>query len=729
MMSLGYGTPIQEMEEWLSYWAAHQTDPFLPVEQQIFSRPDYFWQRGSKESIVLEYYAKFFGEAAYRKATAELVNRWQDNKGNQWATPEYWTDFYNLAYTRAIRSWRTYGLSGCLFHVSFFFPALYEKGRLGGRLTSFGETISRVNAPVLFYLAGPPEDFVGKDHNYFGGEKARKSGVLINQTFHPLAGRMSWRLETADGRELTAGSAPVTVEPGRRLFQPMEFELPAVREKTRLRITARFEETGSDTVRSDSFRLTLFPKREAAAPGKPVALIDETGETAEALKNLGVSCQLFNAETITAGRTSFQDYQLLVIGKNSYPAAVKIFTENIPFVRQVGEGLNVLVLEQANRNVAGLSVENFASRQAFIRDSASPLLAGLEDEDFSDWRGESRRLPAYQSWNPNSKWNDNPQIPSKYGHSNSFGQGRFWHWTNKGLVATFTYEKPQLGNFRVLLDHEFDLLYTPLIEFRNGKGRMIFSQLDLVDHCENEPVAALLMDRLIRELNRPAGREPEPAGLAGNGPDRNRLEELRIEHREGLAGPVTYLAPEAAVEPAALEKYLKEGGLILVSLRDQAAADRLPVRITVEKRPYFKADLPAEPFFAGLSRSDFYFRKVVEIPQVTSINGRPAENGTLGVIPVGRGRLVYLQVFPELWKDPWQQGKCRRILSTVLANLGAASRAVPDFRLIGGYGLVNEWLAGYHTEVPALDARPMVKESPLYPKPALDFDPAAHYVW
>ena len=40
-----------------------------------------------------------------------------------------------------------------------------------------------------------------------------------------------------------------------------------------------------------------------------------------------------------------------------------------------------------------------------------------------------------------------------------------------------------------------------------------------------------------------------------------------------------------------------------------------------------------------------------------------------------------------------------------------------------------EWMLGYDNVVKDLDKRPMVKESPLYEKPALDFDPDKHRIW
>ena len=82
-----------------------------------------------------------------------------------------------------------------------------------------------------------------------------------------------------------------------------------------------------------------------------------------------------------------------------------------------------------------------------------------------------------------------------------------------------------------------------------------------------------------------------------------------------------------------------------------------------------------------------------------------------------------------MFDDAWKETKVIRLYNTILSNLGVKSRVSPDFSLIGGYGMVEEWLPGYYPKVPDRKNRPMVKESPLYRKPALNFDPNVHYVW
>jgi len=70
-----------------------------------------------------------------------------------------------------------------------------------------------------------------------------------------------------------------------------------------------------------------------------------------------------------------------------------------------------------------------------------------------------------------------------------------------------------------------------------------------------------------------------------------------------------------------------------------------------------------------------------------------------------------------------------RLYNTVLTNLQVESTVRVDTKLIGGFGRPIEWLIGYENTIADLEKRPVVKDSPLYAEPALDFDPDMHRIW
>ena len=122
------------------------------------------------------------------------------------------------------------------------------------------------------------------------------------------------------------------------------------------------------------------------------------------LRKAGVSYQLVNIDTIDGGVSSLTKYPLLVIGKNSYSEAEAIFRNQLPVEGTVHEGLNILCLEQRNRYVMGLKLENLNARQAFIRAKDSLLFKQSSDNDFTHWRGESKLLPPYPEWSDTADW-------------------------------------------------------------------------------------------------------------------------------------------------------------------------------------------------------------------------------------------------------------------------------------------------------------------------------------
>ena len=747
MHSLSYGVPIQEMEEWMGYWARTRPWAFLPIEQQIFSRPAYFWQRGSKESVILEHHARFFGEKGYRMASHELVDWWRESGMTaKWgrnrdlpASQEYWRDLYCLAFKRALRTWRTYRMTGCLWHVPTKMDYLFERNTWdpNAELSQFGKLMKTVNDSVVFYIGGPEADFAAKDHNFWAGESIEKSLILVNNSMGDLPGKVAWKAATESGKSLGGGEETLGVRQGEVLFHPITVKAPDVKERTPVTISASYRSDDGKWSFDDTFQLAVFPRATDVSPVKglerPVAVFDTTGETVAVLKEMGVPHKWFTREAVVAGSTSLLPYSMLIIGKNSFPEAVENFRHNIPFSHTVREGFNVLVLSQRNRNVAGLSVECLKTHRAFTLDRQSALLADLKPEDFAEWRGESRQLPAYQSWCKPWGARATDSLGDKHGQKNSFGQRRFYHWSNKGMIATFCYEKPQIGNFRCLLQNGFDLLYSPLIEFREGKGKVIFSQLDLVDHYRVDPVATLLFERLIADCARPVERGLMKMGYVGGDGGKELLDALRVDYVSGTRRrEVVFFELSEMEDGTRLESFVNAGGTAVVSVYDRGSAAKLPVKVTVEESRYFKTKVPDDAIFAGLSMSDFYYRRVRDdIPLVTSVDGQGPVSGVVGVIPYGKGRIVYIQVEPEMFDDLWHVSKAHRVWSTVLTKLGVASKAAPDFLLIGGYGVANEWMPGYGGKVEKLDARPMVtaEQSPLYRAPALDFDPNQSYVW
>src|SRR5205823_2242653 len=96
---------------------------------------------------------------------------------------------------------------------------------------------------------------------------------------------------------------------------------------------------------------------------------------------------------------------------------------------------------------------------------------------------------------------------------------RVWRCGNRGNVTSVLIEKPARGDFLPILDGGFSLQYSPLMEYREGKGLVLFCQLDVTGRTENDPTAEILVRNILRYVSdwKPVPRRKavyagEPAG-------------------------------------------------------------------------------------------------------------------------------------------------------------------------------------------------------------------------
>ena len=76
----------------------------------------------------------------------------------------------------------------------------------------------------------------------------------------------------------------------------------------------------------------------------------------------------------------------------------------------------------------------------------------------------------------------------------------FCFWRGDHIVARKTLAKPNGGRFRALVDSggPNGLVYVPLLEVLDGRGRYLLSQLAIGEKLATEPVAQVLLENMIR---------------------------------------------------------------------------------------------------------------------------------------------------------------------------------------------------------------------------------------
>ncbi len=718
---LGFGVPLQEREDWPSAWSARRRVALFCAELCFpfsFSWSDvdardanvYGWGEKDKMSLHLEHGARYLGEAAYGMSERLLADSFncRDADGD----PARVVREVSARFIRGtFRSWRTYGVScigafgitgGGYGHLVSSFSGRAQPQPAWGNLKTPGPKSDRCFepapmekpnevyqvtrdawSPVLVYVGGHP-DFSLKDHAYFAGETVRKQVVVVNDLFEDATVRVDWECVSGD-RRIAGGSENIPVGAGTVAFREVSFRAPDVGERTEAEIRLR-PECDAVEMAQDAFALQFFPVERAGAV-QGVALLDSQGGAARMLERAGVSAHRVATAAEAAGS------RMLVIGRGSLTPDVDA-GDLLPAVR---DGLNVLCLEQTPDGLLGGVLDDTYERYTFAAAPGHPALEGLAPADLVNWRGESDFCEPYPE--------PAPETERAYPEE-------FWHWGNRGIVSTYVMRKPHLGNARAVLSCGFDMESAPLVEAFEGRGTVVFCQLDVTSRYGSDPAATRIVDNLLRYLARPAPAAKAVAVIGDDGA-REALELLGYEHKP--AGDPAALSPDDTVlvvgdaaaalpQKAAVERFVRAGGLC-ISLAG-AAGDWLPFPVSAAPTKVGRTLLPGRhPLLEGLGAGDFYWRRPYD---VTAVQPRAdgvfvLDTGVLAVVPFGEGRCVLCQVDPLQFREEREDldraftvayQKSLRVLNALLLNAGARSAErlslVPTSRTVEWVPIVTE---------------------------------------
>jgi hypothetical protein len=693
--------PIQELDDWFEHWSTAGVKPMVLVEYGVPFGWDWAmyrgWYEGHREFgsaaapweyCLAEWNAQFLGDAAYKISDREKRNlRWeaqQFRQGRPWLRWDYPFPVgdarldemqpVQTAYTTDNwRAFRTWGLSANSpwEHDRFWklrdgfqhrrqelqvdwdnlqqpgyspdfidntysrFDMAYERSDWVASPTA--KSLLRNNMPLLGWIAGKPEHFTAKDHTFYPGETVEKQFIVINNSRLPVTCECAW---TTDLGAPVRGSTPLVVPAGDQRRVPIRLNLPAGLAPGSYQITASFKFSTGET-QDDSFTLQVIPRSSAAHPVSKIALFDPPGQTAKLLAGLGVTCQ-----PVDAG-ADLSSFDVLLIGKGALT-----LDGPAPALNRVRDGLKVVVFEQTGEVLEkrlGFRVEEYGLRQVWPRVPDSPLLASLDAETLRDWRGSSTLLPSTLAYKLSPRYSGAPTV-SWCGLEVT----RLWRCGNWGNVASVLIEKPPRGDFLPIVDGGYALQYSPLLEYREGRGLVLFCQMDVTARTESDPAAETLAGNILRYVDvwRPTPRRSavyagEPAGLAW-------LAACGIQ-----AAPFKGQAPEAdqalvvgpgggrelAAQAPAISDWVKAGGRVLALGLDQAEADSfLPIKVTMRRAEHIAAWFP--PFggdspLAGVAPADIHNRD----PRVLPLVADGAASYGDGVL-ASAGNVVFCQLPP-----------------------------------------------------------------------------------
>lgn len=758
--------PIQELDDWFGHWSTKGVKPVFTVEYGVPFSWDWAmyrgWYKGARtfgnaqvpwEYCMAEWNSQFLGDEAYKSSAAEKKNlRWEAQKfktGKGWFRWDYpypmgssdpdfedqqrvWAE-YTTDNWRAFRTWGVSGISPWETHALFWRPKpTVKRGRVDlktdwnslqrpgyspdftdqgfeRRDTAFaesdwaptvaGESLIRNNGPLLSYIAGKPDAFTEKGHNFTAGETLSKQIVIVNNSRETVQCKCSWSLSLPTPMN---GSTTVEVATGDIRMLPLVAQLPKDLKPGLYKLSAMVEFANRET-QTDSFSVNVLPPHPAIAKIAKLAIFDPAGETTKLLGALGVT------GTAVAAGADLSGYGTLIIGKNA------LTTDGLGLdLSRVREGLKVIVFEQSSEVLEGrfgFRVQEYGLRNVYPRVPGHSILTGLDTEGLRDWRGESTLVPSQRKYELSDKFNGAPASVQS-----GILVPRVWRCGNRGDVASVLIEKPAVGDFLPLVDGGFSLQYSPLMEYREGKGVVIFCQMDVTGRTEQDPAAERLTANLLNHL---AKWQPSPSRMltyAGEAAGDQHLQDAGFAVADFTgqlsAGQVLAIGPGAQVALAgrrdSVAAWLRQGGRAIAIGLDQQTAQLLPGSISTETAEYINAvfDPPApDSALAGIGPADVYNREPRQLPLISGGN-RSVGGGVLATAE--QERLVLFQLAP--WTFDKTQQNTKRVfrhtsvaLSRLLGNLGVHGSTPLLARFSSpthDAAKEQRWLKGFYLDIP-----------------------------
>jgi len=671
--------PDQEIADSNEIWVKYGTKPYLISEQDAPAAPGNWGDQtrkgghGAAGSIpyFMEWGAISHGDDAFVRTDLDIaqlkayetVARQDYGLSNQGFTNIYDTIdsaeqarqriYYRLAGERKreqVLAWRAFNITaytdwyGCEDPIR---QALHRE----------------CNRDVTGYLGGDPAHLTEKSGNVRPGESLTKSFIGLNNSNADITAVIRWKLSVAN-KVLTTKEDKVVFKAGETTVTPFTWHFKA-QDTGHGALDAVLVVDGHETS-TDSLPVTVIQPQAPQLKGK-IALIDPEFSTRTMMERLGIPFTLLNfGEDLT-------DYQLVIVGRRamSYERAYR--TSGFDIARALESGINVLMMGQKEdvlRNRFGFRTEYIGSRFVYIRDTYNPILKGLQDRDFRNWRGSASLVDPYQaSRNESGRPLEANLTQWEYMWNDGKDHRRPFKWGDRGTVSTIVLHKPERGNFVPVLDCEFNLDYTPLMEYRSGNGRLMFCQVDIEGRTEDHfsPMADPVADTLFGNLVETLSAKPEPVAwnkLAYLGGPKGEalLNKLRVistkistpsdlrDQRVLVVGELT----DAAVTASAvgIKAFAERGGTVLVLPQQSATLTRmLPFPCQVKQTDVHQvlAGKNTNGALRALGNADFYWKGILPTDILSGLpaGSRMLNPAIIAQVPLGKGSYILMTYSPD----------------------------------------------------------------------------------
>jgi beta-galactosidase len=280
-------------------------------------------------------------------------------------------------------------------------------------------------------------------------------------------------------------------------------------------------------------------------------------------------------------------------------------------------------------------------------------------------------------------------------------------------------EKPTRGDVLPVLDGGYSVQYSPLMEYREGKGMALFCQLDVTGRTEADPAAERVARNIVEYVSAWKPGPRRKVVYVGEAAGKSHLESSGIATEAfdpAALSPdkVLVVGPgggrQLASSAAAIATWLKAGGRLLAIGLDETEANAfLPMKVTTKKAEhiaaYFEPPAAKSPL-AGIGPADVHNRDPRELPLITSgatITGD-------GVLARAEGaNVVFCQLVPWQFdyskqyniKRTYRRTSC--LVTRLLGNMGveATTPLLDRFATpVAAAKPEKRWLEGIYLDQP-----------------------------
>lgn len=419
------------------------------------------------------------------------------------------------------------------------------------------------------------------DSRFHSGETVGRTVELFNDTFTDKPSlRLCWTI--LDGSRGVSGREVglVNLASGDHKKLQTRITMPKVTELSRLTLRLTLHSGGAELFRED-YAIQVFPKASPAPRlASKLSIFDPSGTLPSSVRR-GVGGKVLKRLEDWDGNS------VLVVAPNALPRRTSdgvlavIGASNADESRLsklVSAGGRVLVLEQAS-DAPGLPVTltDQKSTMAFPQMPSHPILTGITREDLRWWRGDH-------------------------------------------IVSANEPTRPQSGAMLplVVTGSEQGISHSPLMEVPQGKGVWLICQLKVASKLDREPMARVLLDRMLAYLDTYSSSTCRTFCQVSPGL-REQLESLGVQ----LDGAPSRLGPSSLLiiqsdcatvtrQAAELRSFMESGGRVLWHRpQDEGfSAAMSALGLTIDRQPYagpaHRAD-GDDPLLESIAREDLYW--------------------------------------------------------------------------------------------------------------------------